>query len=175
MTGIFANNDTVILTNFPKGVGVPEGFIEMNSPKPSSAHLPTESGNWYLDLNLLKSQSMGNIDSVVGDIRSKMSINIYQQHVYSIKTDEALRYLVNPINDTGTYPYLIREAAIRKIEPVELAQMIVSKSREDIDIQSWLETIRIETKSLISTCETEAEIQHIISVFSARLSERGLC
>ena len=159
----------------PNDLYIKDGLIKVRSTCPGEYYSFDISSETWIDDTLLRLPEIKlKASKVVSDkcstIRSLYITNVKgQEVVYTMKRDEALRFLNDNDPDISEYPLIAAEIGITAQAAHEVAQIYINMSHMFVQALAALENIRLTAVSAIETATTKADVDDALSQFDTAI------
>lgn len=111
------------------------------------------------------------INDVSSKVRSKYVTQIQgQEVVYTLKRDEAVRYIADTSPDISRYPLIAAEIGITAATAYEVAQVYLKMSHQFVSSLAMLEHVRLTAIVAIESATTREEIENAINDFNSSIA-----
>lgn len=128
------------------------------------------------DLPTLKTTARATIDMAASRVRECFMPDEYgQAELYREKYEQAIDFLTcMDVVHYPDYPLLHVEAKILDIPMRDVADNIIKRRSEWISKLTEIEELRLYGKVNIAFCESESEVQKLVSIISNKLADLGV-
>lgn len=151
--------------------------VVVKEPKPSKYHVFDYDAKVWIDnspnkIDEIKSSALSEVYENSSKLRSLYVTDIKDQAtVYTMKRDEATRFLNDNDPDISDYPLIAAEIGITATTAYEVAQTYLNMSHMFVSALAMLENVRLTAVTAIETATTREAVENAVNTFNAAVSQ----
>lgn len=161
----------------PNDLYIKDGLIKVRSTCPDEYYSFDIASESWIDnspniIDKIKASALIHICDISSKIRSLYVTDIRgQEVVYTMKRDEALRFLSDNEPDIASYPLIAAEIGITAATAYEVAQVYINMSHMFVSALAMLENVRLTAVVAIENATTRAEVENALNALNLSVSQ----